>query len=208
MIPLLAGLATASAGEWRDPRPYLAPILNLSAVSVNGDWYAIASAGATGGVRVRWSEAPHWLSHTRAVVVGMYGVPSGSLGAEVRGGSFIGPDWKHLQWQVGPDLFYGGYGDPRAEDYWLPFAPGLDLHNVVTFKLVRELHLVGEATPGWVFREERKQRRNVESVAPFDQLTLAAMAVIRAPFARLTVGYSRQYSSVGVVEGIILSGAL
>lgn len=208
MIALLAALATASAGEWREPKPYLVPILNASAVSVNGDWVAIFAAGGAGGVRVRWSEAPHWLSHTRAVVVGMYGVPSGSLGAEMRAGSFVGPDWKHLQWQVGPDLFYGGYGDPDALDYWLPFAPGLDLHNVVTLKASRELHLVGEATPGWVFREERKQPAGVESVAPFDQLTLAAMAVIRAPFMRLTVGYSRQYSSVGVIEGIILSGAL
>ena len=208
MIALLAGVASAAPGEWKDPKPYLAPILNVSAVSVNGNWNAIAAGGATGGVRVRYTEQPHWLSHTRAVVVGMYGLTSGSLGAELRGGSFIGPDWKHLQWQVGPDLFYGGYGDPLSEDYWLPWAPGLDLHNVVTLKVVREFQLVGEATPGWVFRAERKQPPGVESVAPFDQLYLAAMAVIRTPVLRITVGYSRQYSSVGTIEGIILSGAL
>ena len=206
MIAMLAGLA--HAGEWKDPKPYIAPIINLSAISVNGDWYAVAAAGATGGVRIRYTDPPHWLSNTRAVVVGMYGIPSGSLGAELRGGSFIGPDWKYLQWQVGPDVFYNGYGSPEAVDYWLAWAPGLDLHNVVTLKIAPEFQIVGEATPGWVFREERKQGPGVESVAPFDQLTLAAMVVIRAPFARLTVGYSRQYSSVGTIEGIILSGAL
>lgn len=205
------GGGTASAGEWRDPKPYVLPVINLSAISVNGEWYAIASAGAMGGVRIRYSEVPHWVSNTRALLVGMYGIPSGSLGAEGRLGSFIGPDFKLLNWQAGPDFFYNGYGNPDAIDYWSPWAPGLDLHNVVTLKLVDELQVVGEATPGWVFHPQRKQLPGLPAgsyVDPFDQLSLAAMLVIRAPFARLTVGYSRQYSNVGVIEGIILSGAL
>jgi hypothetical protein len=203
MIALL--LATvASAGEWRDPKPYIYPVVNISLVSVNGNATAQAAAGGQVGVRVRYSDPPHWLSHTRTAVVGFYGLNTGSLGADVRLGSFIGPDGKLVQYQVGPDVWAQGYGRPDAADYWLPWTPGLDLRNLVTLKLAREFQLVGEATPGWVFDE----RRQSDEVAPFHQLNLAAMAVIRANFLRLTIGVSRQYTAAGTIDGLILSGAL
>jgi hypothetical protein len=195
---------TAAAGEWRDPKPYVFPVLNVSVVSVNGASSAQAAVGAQVGVRVRYSDAPHWLSHTRTSVVGFYGLNTGSLGADLRVGSFLGPDGKLVQYQVGPDLWAQGYGRPDARDYWLPWTPGLDLRNLVTFKVARELHLVGEATPGFVF----DGRRVAEEVAPFHQLNLAAMAVIRMNVLRLTVGVSRQYTAAGTIDGLILSGAL
>lgn len=196
--------AVAAAGEWRDPKPYVYPVVNISLVSVNGTASAQAAAGAQVGVRVRYSDPPHWLSHTRTSVVGYYGLNSGSLGADLRLGSFIGPDGKVLQYLVGPDVWVQGYGTTGARDYYLPWTPGLDLRNLVTLKLVPELHLVGEVTPGWVFDEARRS----DAVPPFHQLNLAAMAVIRANFLRLTVGVSRQYTAAGTIDGLILSGAL
>ncbi|MCA9488770.1 MAG: hypothetical protein KC621_02575 [Myxococcales bacterium] len=204
MIAALLAWTAAHAADWRDPKPYIAPVVNLSLISVNGNTSAQAAVGAVGGVRVRYSGQPHWLSHSRAMAVGSYGLNTGSLGGDLRLGSFFGPDGKLAQLQVGPDLWYQGYGKQGAADYWLPWAPGLDLRSVATLKLAREVHIVGEASPGFVFLEERRS----DQVKPFDQLSLAAMLVIRAPFARLTIGYSRQYNSYGVVEGLILSGAL
>jgi hypothetical protein len=204
MILLCSLAAESLAGEWRDPKPYIYPVVNISLVSVNGQASAQAAAGAQLGVRVRYSDAPHWLSHTRTAVVGFYGLNTGSLGADVRLGSFIGPDGKLIQYQVGPDLWAQGYGARGAEDYWLPWTPGIDLRNMVTLKIAREFQLVGEVTPGWVFDE----RRQSDQVPPFHQLTLAGMGVIRTNFLRLTVGYSRQYTAAGTIDGLILSGAL
>lgn len=202
---MIIGLAAAAwGGEWSDPKPYVYPVINISLVSVNGQASAQAAAGAQVGMRMRYDEAPHWLSHTRTSVVGFYGLNSGSIGADLRLGSFIGPDGKLVQYQVGPDLWAQGYGSPDARDYWLPWTPGLDLRNLVTLKLAREFHLLGEASPGWVF----DARRRSDQVPPFHQVYLAAMASIRTNVIRLTVGVSRQYTAAGTIDGLILSGAL
>lgn len=194
--------ATADAAEWTAPQPYVLPVLNLSVIAINGTTTAQASAGLVGGMRMKYRESPHWLSHTRGSVIGQYGVLSGSLGADLRAGSFFGPDGRWLQYQLGPDFWYNGYGRQDAVDYYLPWSPGMDLHNALTFKIVREFQIVGEANPGWVFLEERR----ADNLGPMHELTLTAMAVIRARVINLTVGYTRQYRAFGVYEGLILSG--
>lgn len=195
----------ALAADWSTPQPYILPVLNLSLVAVNGRTNAQASAGLVGGMRIKDRDSPHWLSHTRGSIVGMYGIPSGALGADLRAGSFFGPDTRFVQYQLGPDFWFNGYGSPtNGNDYYMPWAPGVELRNALTFKIVRELQLVGEANPGWVFLEERQ----AENLGPLHELTLTAMAVIRTAPLRLTVGYTRQYRSFGVYEGLILSGAL
>lgn len=196
--------STAEASDWREPKPYVRPVLNVSAVSVNGSFFAIASGGAVGGVTTRYKEVPHWYSHTRASAIGSYGLTTGSLGGDLRLGSFIGPDGKLARLQVGPDLWYNGYGVIGAPDFHLPWSPGVDLSTVATLKIVKELHLVGEATPGWAFLPDRQQG----GIGPFHELTLAASAVVRTQVLRITVGYSRRYTNFGMVEGLILSGAI
>lgn len=194
----------APAQGWSAPKPYLLPILNFSLVAVNGETSAQASGGLVGGMRLRYGQVPHWLSHTRGQVVGTYGVTTGSLGADARVGSFMGPDGKVFLYQLGPDVWYNGYGNEDSLDYFLPWSPGIDARNVLTLKVIREFQLVAEATPGWAFVEERRGG----GVGPFDELTLTGMAVINAQVIRLTVGYTRQYRTFGVYEGLILSGAL
>ena len=216
MITVVAAMAmwttTAEAADpgappsqgWSAPKPYLLPILNFSLISVNGETSAQASGGLVGGMRLRYGLPPHWLSHTRAQVVGTYGVITGSLGADLRVGSFMGPDTRFVQYQLGPDVWYNGYGDEDANDYWLPWSMGVDARNVLTFKVIREFQIIGEATPGWAFDADRRGG----GVGPFDELTLTGMVVLNTPVIRLTVGYTRQYRVFGVYEGLILSGAL
>ena len=203
-LSLLVSSATAGDSAWREPKPYVRPLLNASAVSVNGNFFAIASGGAVGGVRVRYKDKPHWLSHTRLQGLGSYGITSGSLGADVRLGSFIGPDGKVARLQMGPDVWFNGYGVIGAPDYHLPWSPGVDLSTVATLKIVKELHLVGEATPGWAFLPDRQ----LGGLGPFHELNLAAMAVVRTKALAVTVGYSRRYTNFGVVEGLILAAAI
>jgi hypothetical protein len=204
MLGLWCMSQLAAAADWSAPQPYALPVLNLSLIAVNGTTTAQASAGLVGGMRIKDRDPPGWLSHTRGALVGQYGVTTGSLGADMRAGSFFGPDGRWIQYQLGPDFWFNGYGNPDAEDYHLPWAPGVELHNALTFKIVRELQLVGEANPGWVFLEERQ----ADNLGPFHELTLTGLVVIRANVLNLTVGYTRQYRSFGVYEGLILSGAL
>jgi hypothetical protein len=201
VIPIVLA-ATASAGEWRDPRPFIAPILNVSIVSSGGASAAQASAGLVGGVNVRYNRAPHWVSTTRAQGVGFYGINTGSIGADLRVGSFIGPDFKLLKFQAGPDIFYNGYGQRGAIDWFLPWTAGVDLRTVTTLKIAKPVRLIGEATPGWVFNPKRV----AEEVAPAHELTLSAILAIDAGQFRINVGYARQYRSIGTIDGLILSG--
>ncbi len=53
MIAAWIALATAWAGEWSEPKPYVLPILNVNAVVVNGDAHALASGGPARRVGLR-----------------------------------------------------------------------------------------------------------------------------------------------------------
>ena len=199
MIPLL--ISTAAAGPWSPPAPYILPLLNLNVVSVDGDTFAQGSGGLSVGALVQYRESPHWLSHTRGQAVGIVGIPSGSLGADVRGGSFFGPDMRFLRYQLGPDVWFNGYGSQGSLDYHLPYSPGVDLSNVVTFKVIPQLEIIGEATPGWAFVRSRQ----LGGVGPFHELTLTAQAVVRTPILNLNVGYTRRYQTFGIYEGLIFN---
>ena len=153
---------------------------------------------------MRYVGGPKLLLNTRASGVGMLGLPSGSLGGDFRVGSFIGPQGKYALLQIGPDVWFNGYGQPGAPDFHLPWSPGLNIRNVLTITPVREFQIVGEATPGWAVVAARQG----DNVRPFHELTLTAMVVLRATAIRLTVGYTRQYRAFGTYDGLILSGAL
>ncbi|MEZ4235072.1 MAG: hypothetical protein R3F59_02695 [Myxococcota bacterium] len=199
---LLLWALPAAAGQWREPQPYLLPQLDVTLINVGGQSTAQASVGLLGGLRMRYAGKPNVLSNTRASAVGTYGLTTGSLGGDFRVGSFVGPQGRYLLYQIGPDVWFNGYGQQGALDYWMPWSPGVDLKNQLVFTPIREISLVGEVTPGWAFVAARQGG----GVGPFHELTLTALAVIRASAIRLTVGYTRQYRSFGVVNGLILSG--
>jgi len=192
------------AAGWSDPKPYVRPILSAGVVSVDGQAFGQATGGAVGGFTMRRRGDIPILSHTRARATGTYGLNSGSLGADLRLGSFIGPDTKLIQYQFGPDVYYNGYGDPNAPDYFLAWAPGLDLVNTLLVKLSKPVRLYGEITPGWVFNPDRR----TGIVSPFDELLLLGAVVIRTKPINITVGVQRRYSAAGEVDSLVLSGAI
>ncbi|MEN0067696.1 MAG: hypothetical protein AAGA48_36545 [Myxococcota bacterium] len=201
----VAGWASvALAGPWGPVEPYAVPVVNVSFVSVEGNTFAQAEGGVMGGVTARYLKGPRWRSDSRLRVVGIAGLPSFSLGGDLRLGSFVGPDPKWVRWQVGPDLWVNGYGGPESPDYNLPWSPGLDLKNVLTLKFGRPLNLVFEATPGWALVQARQQG----GVGPFHELALSALLVLRTPGYSLIVGYTRRYQTFGVFEGLIFQAGI
>lgn len=203
VVSWLAGLVPAQASGWEGPEPFLLPLVEVTFVAVDGATSAQASAGLVGGMRLRAVESPHWLSTTRGAIVGAYGLNTGSLGADLRVGSFIGPDLKYVTVQAGPDFWFNGFGDVDSEDYFEPWSPGVDLYASVTVEPVPELGFVVEVTPGWAFLPSRQ---GAFDDAPLHELTLAGLVVLRTPVARFTAGYQRHYAVYGVRDAIVLSG--
>lgn len=205
MIPLMVALmGTAQAADWGEPKPYLQPRLNIGGVAVNGVWHAQAIGGADVGVTVRDKDTPHWLSLTRIGATGMYGITSGSLGGDFRLGSFFGPDGKVARLLSGPDIFYNGYGDPTAEDYYLAWSPGLDIRNTVVFKIAKEFKLLGHVIPGWAFNPNRA----APDVPVFTHVNLGTSVVIKGGSFRLQIGVERQINAAGTQDYIVLGAGI
>lgn len=201
---MITFIAAAHAGTWTKPEPYLAPSLNLSLVWVDGDTSARAAVGALGGARVRTTGRAHWLSDTRASALGQYGLDTGSLGADLRLGSFVGPETRALRWQVGPELWANGYGDADAEDGYLPWSPGLAVRNALTVEAGDFVAFLVEASPGWAFTAARR----TGGVGPFDELDLSAAIDLHTRYVALRVGYTRAWRSFGTQDAIVLYGSL
>jgi hypothetical protein len=199
-------LATlASAGEWKPQKPYVLPRLDASVIAIGGTTLVQARGGADAGVLVRYSEDPFWLSNTRLGVTGILGLTTLNYGGDIRLGSFFGPDWELLRIQLGPDVWYNGYGDPTAsDDYYLPWAPGLDLPLTAEIAREEKLSLLTAAIPGWAFSPERSNT----SLDVVDELTLLAALSLRLPHFGVTAGYQRTWNAAGLTEGLILSFGL
>lgn len=198
--------AVAFAGTWQSQPTYVQPHLGLGGVWVNGVTHVQASLGADVGQRWRFDEAPYWLDHARASATGLYGVTSGSLGADFRVGNFIGPDGKVATLQVGPDLWFNGYGDVGSEDYLLPWAPGLDLRTMVVGKLAKGVRLIGEGTPGWAFDARRQSDPRIWGL--FDQASILGALALSFDDLRVTVGWSRVWDSSGTRDMLVLGGGI
>lgn len=203
LLALSSLLSVAEANDW-ERVPYVMPILNVRAVTVGGVTTAQAVGGAEAGLVQRYADKPHWMSHTRGAATGIYSFTANSIGADVRVGSFFGPDGRWVRWQVGPDVWFNGYGVPGALDYHLPWSPGVDLRNAVTLKVVRGFALLGEATPGWAFVPERA----LGGLGPFHELTLLGAVRLQTDVLTVTVGYQRAWNAVGTIDGFIISGRL
>lgn len=185
--------------------PYFAPILSGGGVLVNGQTVVQTQIGGEVGYRYRYRKPrPHVVGRTRARAVGIYAT-TGSLGADVRLGSFMGPDWKVVQLLHGPDFWFDVYGSPRAPDYHLPPTVGVDLLNQVTVRIIQgQLNWVTAVSPGWVSNRQRR----APQLGPFHTMTARTAMVLRTDFGTLQLGVQRQWTSAGPVNGLILSGSL
>jgi len=198
IIALLA--STALAGGWTEPKPYITPRINGGAVVVNGEYFGQLNGGADVGVTTKYKDSPHWKSTTRLGGTGSYGIPSGSLGGDLRLGSFIGPSSKLGHLQLGPDVWYSGYGVPGAADYHLPWSPGVDLRALGLLGVSEGLAFTGEIAPGWAFNPDRV----FGMVGPFHEVHSNVAVHLNAGI-NLTVGYFRNWYGWGTTEGLILS---
>ena len=189
-------LALAESGWYGKPQA------NVRAIQVNNQTVVQATAGVEGGLRYGLSSSIK--GRTRAGMVGIYGLNTGSAGADLRVGSFIGPAGKTGYLMFGPDLWVNGYGGDSSTDYRLDWAPGLSLPANAGLTLSPAFRLIGAVTPGWAFDERRKQG----GIGPFDELGLLGAGVLNVGSAYLTLGYQQTWNNVGVIRGVILSGAI
>ena len=200
---MLALMPTASAVDWGDPKPYAFPRLSGGYTVVNGQGYGQVSGGGDVGMTIRALDKPHWLSMSRVSGLLTYGINSGSVGGDLRVGSFIGPDGKLVQLMTGPDIWYNGYGQPLAVDYFLPWSPGVDLRNTALLKLADEFKLLGEITPGWAFSKPRQSAAS--ELVLFHELEMGAYAFLNLKSLSLTLGYTRTINSLGNIDGIVIA---
>ncbi len=171
--------------------------------------------GAEGGLR--YSHAPvtrrgrKWIRGA-ADVVGrsrlrgdvFYGLTTQSLGFDVRLGSFLGPTSKYVTYQIGPDVWFNGYGSETAEDYFLPYSLGVDISNAVIFHIDRSINAQVQITPGWAFDKDRQ----TGGIGPIHELTGSATVSVQTGAFTFVVGYQRVYNAAGVTDGLILSAGL
>lgn len=196
--------------EW-----YGRPRLNVRAVSVNGVTSAQALVGAEGGVR--YVHAPilgrgkkrkrgpaDIVGRTRAQGDVLYGLFSKSLGADLRVGSFIGPTSKYVTYQVGPDVWFNGYGVPDGVDYHLPWSLGVEIPNTFIVHFVPEVDMQLGISPGWAFDKDRQGG----GLGPFHEVSMFAALSARVGSFSFVVGYQRLYNAAGTTDGLILSGGL
>lgn len=202
----IAAFATlAAAGQWKPQKPYVAPRLDGQLVLYDGAALVQARGGADLGLLVRYAEDPFWLSHTRLGLTGILGLTTFHYGGDARLGSFFGPDWELLRIQLGPDVWYNGYGDPTAnDDLYLPWSPGLDLPLTVEIAREESLSLLTAAIPGWAF----SPARSTTTLDVVDEFTALAALSLALPKFGLTAGYQRTWNAAGVTEGLILSFGL
>ncbi len=188
---------------WLD-RPYILPRLNARVVSVDDLTVVQAVVGLEGGFVRRWTADPHWVSQTRAIGLGIYGLNTESVGGDLRLGSFVGPDLKPVRLSIGPDFWFNGYGSAESLDYWLPWSPGVDVPVAAYWKLAPSVLLDTSVIPGWAFDPDRQ----IGSVGPFHELTLVGALHVELDGPSFVVGYQRSYNGAGVIDGLILSFSL
>lgn len=204
-LALSSPASAAPAKEGWLTTPYARPILSGGGVLVRGQTVVQTQAGGEVGVRYRYRKPrPHWLGRTRARAVGVYAT-TGSLGADVRLGSFMGPDWKIVSLSHGPDFWFDVYGREGAVDYHLPPTVGVDLLNQLTIRIVPgQLSWITSLAPGWVSNVNRR----APGLGPFHTLTARTVLALRTEFATVQTGVQVQWTSAGPVSSLILAGSL
>jgi len=135
----------------------------------------------------------------------LVGIPTGSYGADVRVGSFWGPQiGKYIFFAHGPDLWFNFYGTPASTDFYLPPTPGLAIQNSVLFQPAQAIGFFAYARPGWVFLPSRHPTNNYAGL--FHEIDLGVGVRVNIPsIGSGTIGYRVTMDAYGIRPGIILS---
>ena len=95
--------------KWK-VRPHVDPTLNLHLFNTEDNLYVGANFGGAVGAKYQQKKKGfRYQGLTRAQYVQTWGQATGQ---DIRVGSFFGPWWRIVGFQVGPDVFYNTYDNP------------------------------------------------------------------------------------------------
>ena len=171
-----------------EKKPYAKPVLGAM---VWEDSMGL-NVGAEGGIKYQQKkDDPVFFGKTRAVGTLAFG--DGITGHQINVGSFLGPFYKVVGAQTGPDLFYSQYTFLDTE---LPSTMGLDWPVTGLFN-VKIFNAYAGFAPGWYFGGERENLN-----AAVGQFGLFAGAGLDLKVVRLNVGWNKQTTAYGEQTGV------
>ncbi len=191
-----------SPSKW-ETRTYLRPRGGLSMVSTGNGTSSALSLGAQAGLRY-WEtgrDLPRLMGNAR--VQGDYLVGSNDVsGMEIRVGNFIGPRWKFVGIQTGPDVFWSQYTYGS-----LSLDPTLGLGwPVLAFADLDVLSLYGGVEPAFYFNPDRARVDwSTEDAFGFGhEFSYMAGASLNGGGVRLNFGWVYRITAIGAQQGLSL----
>lgn len=162
---------------------------------------AFVTVGASAGVRYAQVGAPppSWSGQTR--VRGLYGTGNGVDSLDARVGSFIGPRWKQLGLQFGPDLFWNRLTTSAGES--LAPSVGLEFPVTATARISKELSLSAGVSPAWLADESRSVDWSQVAVPGFgDEFSYMAGVNLNLNPLHLSVNYIYKIVATGAQQNV------
>jgi len=179
--------------------PFLKPVIGANVFGAGTETYVSLSLGAEAGLHYR-QDKPDPLLMGTARVRGEYLLGTGVKGTEVRVGNFIGPWWKFIGLQTGPDVFWNKYSygtitlDPVTGLGW----PVMALMDLVV------INLYGGLEPAWYLSSTGRPQVDWSQQDTFgfgQEFTWFAGATIDLKVARVGLTWSRRTTAFGVQQG-------
>lgn len=145
------GRKKAPEPGWKQ-RPYVNPMGGASSFSNGRTQTTAAYAGTQAGLRYRQVGRPFPRIKGDLRLQGTYTWATGNVrGYELRLGNLIGPQWRHVGLQTGPDLFTNAY---QYGDTQLPATSGLAWPAIATGRF-KALSGYAGVEPAWYLTDNR-----------------------------------------------------
>lgn len=179
---------------------YAQPLVGGSAFSSGGTVTTAVSLGAEAGLRY-WQtrrKTPRWRGVAR--IAGNYVLASGdSSGMEARLGNFIGPAWKSVGLQTGPDLFWNQYQYGAIE---LDPTVGLAWPLTAT-AWTQAFDVWAGVEPAWLSNPDRRVDWSTQDVPGFGhEFTYRGGLGLDFGKVGLSLGYSYRITAGGGQHGL------
>ncbi len=185
---------------------YLEPRIAGFAYNAGGTVTTGVGIGAEGGLRY-WQtrrELPRWQGRARAAAT--YVLASGDAsGLDLRVGNFLGPNWKHIGAETGPDVFWNQYSFGSVD-----LDPTLGVAWPLTGKVWNDtLSAWLGIEPAWLVNKDRRVDWSQTSVPGFGhEFTYRAGVGLNAGGLALSLGYAYKITAGGEQHGLNVGVAL
>ena len=184
-----------------ESEPFVKPEAGAQLNTNSGGTTAFVTLGASAGARY-WmvgGPPPRWSGQTRAR--GAMGTGSGVSALDLRLGSFIGPRWKDLGLQFGPDLFWNRLETAGPQD--LDPSVGLEFPVMASYTFSKSLNVTAGFAPAWLADPDRSVDWDEVSVPGFgDEFSYQAAANLNLQPLRLSVSYIYKIVATGVQQNV------